>query len=32
MRQFIDASKKEWKIERWLYHIKGHIKIGKMAI
>ena len=32
VRRFVEASKKEWKTEMWLYHIEGHIKRGKVAI
>jgi hypothetical protein len=32
VRRFVEALKKEWKTEMWLYHIDGHIKRGKVTI
>ena len=32
IRQFVEASVKEWKTEMWLYHTEGHDRTGKVAV
>ena len=32
IRQFMEASMKEWKTKMWLNHTEGHVKRGTLAI
>ena len=32
IRQFVEASMKEWETKMWLYHTEGHVKRGTVVI